>query len=564
MPKLATILVTLSAALAVAGPAAATPVTRVVAPNGSGIDCSMPNPCSYAYALNSFGSNAGDIVLALPGTYDVSSMPVDITHQLTVMGDPAQPRPVFTTSNPVQDTFTVAPTANGTVLRHLDLRAIGAYEALRGEGRIDAADMAISTTVRCVQLYGDGSVLADSTLTGVPAAGKVPLCVDTEADSTLRNLTIDAPTGAGVLLGSGKATFEDSTVTATNPVRLNLGGENHVIHRVSLFGSASGIFAEQHGSATVTDSVIATVGGSTAARANWTAQLHLRNDTIIASGASAVGIKAFEAASTYPPGKIDARNLIVHADGPDLVSGVASNPAGCTPAPCAPGALSIDHSAFDDIAGPVVGSSGLTADPLFVDAAGGNFHLAPGSPAIDAGAADLQTEATDRDGHLRFQGPGLDLGAYESTPVPPAPGGGPAGTDPAAAGAPTGSSPGAQPPAADLTAPVLSALRVTNRVFAIGRGATAVSARKRGTTFRYKLSEPAAVKIDIARRATRTRYAHVITLSRKGHLGANATKLSGRIKRRALKAGPYRATFTARDAAGNRSKRVVVKFTVVR
>src|SRR4051795_7625517 len=125
MPKLATILVTLSAALAVAGPAAASPVTRVIAQNGSGIDCSMPNPCSYAFALNSFGSTTGDTVLALPGTYDVSSLPVHITHRLTVMGDPAQPRPVFTTSNPVQDTFTVAPTAAGTVLRHLDLRAVG-------------------------------------------------------------------------------------------------------------------------------------------------------------------------------------------------------------------------------------------------------------------------------------------------------------------------------------------------------------------------------------------------------------------------------------------------------
>src|SRR3954451_22751289 len=147
MPKLATILVTLSAALAVAGPAAASPVTRVIAPNGSGIDCSMPNPCSYALALNSFGSNAGDIVVALPGTYDVSSLPVDITHQLTVMGDPAQPRPVFTTSNPAQNTFTVEPPANGTVLRHLDLRAKGAMVALQAGGRIDAADMAISATV---------------------------------------------------------------------------------------------------------------------------------------------------------------------------------------------------------------------------------------------------------------------------------------------------------------------------------------------------------------------------------------------------------------------------------
>ena len=75
-------------------------------------------------------------------------------------------------------------------------------------------------------------------------------------------------------------------------------------------------------------------------QAYWTAQLHLRNDTIVASGATGVGIKAFEAMFGNPAGTIDARNLIVHADGSDLVSGVASSPATCTPAPCAPGALS--------------------------------------------------------------------------------------------------------------------------------------------------------------------------------------------------------------------------------
>jgi hypothetical protein len=118
----------------------------------------------------------------------------------------------------------------------------------------------------------------------------------------------------------------------------------------------------------------------------------------------------------------------------------------------------------------------------------------------------------------------------------------------------------------DLVAPVLSNARVTNRVFAVGRQATAVSARKRaklGTTFRYTLSEAATVKIDLARRAKNKRYRHVVTLTRAGRAGTNATKLSGRIKRRALKPGAYRATLTARDAAGNTSRRVVLAVIVV-
>jgi type V secretory pathway adhesin AidA len=113
---------------------------------------------------------------------------------------------------------------------------------------------------------------------------------------------------------------------------------------------------------------------------------------------------------------------------------VATNPASCSPSPCAPGALAVDHSAFADSNVPLLdGGSNVANDPGFVNAAALDFQLAPGSAAIDAGVADLLTEGTDRDGRVRFQGAGLDLGAYEATPVP-APSG-PA-ADPAAPGVP--------------------------------------------------------------------------------------------------------------------------------
>jgi len=51
----------------------------------------------------------------------------------------------------------------------------------------------------------------------------------------------------------------------------------------------------------------------------------------------------------------------------------------------------------------------LAGDPLFVDAAGGDYHLQTGSPAIDAGL-DVGTTA-DRDGNARDASP--DFGAYE-------------------------------------------------------------------------------------------------------------------------------------------------------
>ena len=52
-------------------------------------------------------------------------------------------------------------------------------------------------------------------------------------------------------------------------------------------------------------------------------------------------------------------------------------------------------------------------DPLFVSP--GNYHLAAGSPAIDAGVDAWVT--TDYDGHARPMGRGFDIGADEVVPL---------------------------------------------------------------------------------------------------------------------------------------------------
>ena len=142
---------------------------------------------------------------------------------------------------------------------------------------------------------------------------------------------------------------------------------------------------------------------------------------------------------------------------------------------------------------------------------------------------------------------------------------------------------------ADELAPAVSSFGMSRRVFAVAAGPTPLSAQRRrraakGTTFRFSLSEPARVAIRIERRARGfkrgrrcvkspprsgprrrcTRYVRAGTLTRDGQPGTNSVVFSGRLGRRALRAGRHRARLTATDAAGNRSRARALSFRVVR
>jgi hypothetical protein len=155
-------------------------------------------------------------------------------------------------------------------------------------------------------------------------------------------------------------------------------------------------------------------------------------------------------------------------------------------------------------------------------------------------------------------------------------------TDPVQAGPP----PPGGGPAPDKTPPTLSA-SLTHKRFRVGRGTSAFSARKKrapiGTTFRYTLSEAARVTIRIdrvlpgvkrgkrclkpskTRRGKRcSRFVRVGQLVRESPKGRSRVPFNGRIKRKALKRGRYRAVLRAADAAGNKSATRKLKFQVVR
>jgi hypothetical protein len=212
--------------------------------------------------------------------------------------------------------------------------------------------------------------------------------------------------------------------------------------------------------------------------------------------------------------------------------------------------------------------------------------------AVTAGERDLagRPRAVDYDGDGVAE---PDIGAYE-LPAPPKV------VEP--------------PPPPDQARPSLGKVTVTNKVFAPeaahakataadrdrardrarARNRDRARARiKRGTIFRYLLSEPATVTIAVERRARGRRararargrgvgrclpakhrkakrgrpcirWIRAGTLKSVEQAGAQGTPFSGRFKGHALKPGRYRARMVGRDGSGNRSRESRVTFKIVR
>jgi hypothetical protein len=77
------------------------------------------------------------------------------------------------------------------------------------------------------------------------------------------------------------------------------------------------------------------------------------------------------------------------------------------------------NNGYDYVAmtNPTGTNGNISADPLFADA--GDYHLRSGSPAIDAGDDSvIPPGEADLDGRPRIQSAHVDIGAYETAPVP--------------------------------------------------------------------------------------------------------------------------------------------------
>jgi hypothetical protein len=268
-------------------------------------------------------------------------------------------------------------------------------------------------------------------------------------------------------------------------------------------------------------------------------------------GSAGIALVANESASV----KLSATNTISSGDEEDVYANAL--------APTASVQVELSHSNFSEVtvegANAEVTSSGTagnqTASPLFVDAAGGNYREAAGSPTRGAGdAAVVLPGETDLAGGERITDcdgiSGVDIGAYQvQCPPPPEP----------------SAQPG-PPPAALPVAPKLSALTLSHKRFAVA-GAKAPKGTPHGTLIGYRLSEPAAVTVSILAKKTRKgKKPRLVTLGKLtagGKAGKNRVRFSGKLKGNPLRPGEYRLQLAAKGSSGLTSAVLGLPFRIV-
>jgi hypothetical protein len=237
------------------------------------------------------------------------------------------------------------------------------------------------------------------------------LCVNVDGSSTLVRSTIEGSTKAGIVYRSafpslGTLRLTDCIVRGNSDggVRASVDGEGFLtsaifIDRCVIDGNTGGVLAAglyvgtAAGHVFVNDSMI-TRNTSTSGGAGglWIGGFwwSVTSCTIAGNVSSGVG-----GAEAYGGSVNVFRNTIVWGnEGAQLVTNV-------TPAWC-------------DVQGGFAGTEILDVDPHFVDAANGDFHLAPTSACQDAGDPSI-TSGLDLDGDPRVLGGRVDIGADEAT-----------------------------------------------------------------------------------------------------------------------------------------------------
>ncbi len=408
-----------------------------------------------------------DTVIVEPGTY---SEAVDFTGpaDVTVYGDPAGASVPVITSDGSVATVTEETGAGGLLLSHLAIQHTGsAGAAFTSANRFGLSDVDLASTGAAVVGVATGAeTLTDVTATSTAAAGTattIPLItLDTLSSIKLDGLDAEAQDRAdGIVIRNGNAVAQDvrSLAHGTNGGKggyaILYTGEagasdlptlelSHAIAQGGSFGIAAlGANMEVDNSLATSDGDapgVVTVGpdtqqpafGPAAIASGAAATVDLANVTAYAVGSSSDGIVANSARGNADDDPFAYRAFIRAVNsifrGGHLDVEATPEVGFSDPNDIAYRArIGTSYDNFATFAGPTDAILGDTTDqiddPMFVNPAGGDFHVKNGSRTLGAGTTITDAE-TDLDGNPRPNPAGgpADLGAYESTGTAAGPG----------------------------------------------------------------------------------------------------------------------------------------------
>lgn len=295
----------------------------------------------------------GDTILVAAGTYTENLV---ITESLTLLGSYAVSGTAWLPPGTI-----VLPDADETIIN--------------GSG-------AISQPVVDITAPAPGVVLDGFTITG--GRGAEAGGVSAHGDVVIRNCVVRGNTaahedwGAGGVLGyEGVLTIVDSLI---------------VDNQFSGDGAAGGVRVGG-GSLIMVNTVVADNRGDVGVNlpgVHVNADLTLVNVTVANNDGDIVF-------NPQPTATLMIKNTIAYSHTDTYLTGCPSG-SDCQ----------VNYSNIQGWMGGGVGN--ITADPQFVDAASGDYHLRPGSPCVDAGTA-VGAPAADIEGAARDAAP--DMGAYE-------------------------------------------------------------------------------------------------------------------------------------------------------
>ncbi len=314
---------------------------------------------------------ASDSVLVQLGTYDEAVALAKLSG-VAFRGDPAAPRPVITSADPVA-TFVIT---DGTQLQHLEILHTGPTGAAvrataPGIGAVNTITDSLVSSAAGLGLLADTPTTVRRSFLDGAAGGVDQKASALEATNSI--VTASGAAAAGVRVGPGaSATLRNLTVVTTGA-----GGE--------------GIVASRGADATTTGATVT-----------------VSNSIVRADG---IDLRA-QAAAPF--------SCIALSPGPIQIP---------VPTACAAGSLTVDHTNYEDATGDGVtdGGANQRGNPLFTGSgtSGTNpihepnrFTVGAGSPTIDAGAA-VAAGDLDFAGTARPSGASApDLGAFETVHLP--------------------------------------------------------------------------------------------------------------------------------------------------